>query len=109
MSQARCEERRLSYTECHDQSLVGDQALSFRLIGAAMYLHMGRRGESAGPAAGHPVVERGVALHKLSRLLSYALSAHAYLSFVGNEFGHPEWVEMPSHHNGGSFARARRR
>ncbi|EOD23951.1 hypothetical protein EMIHUDRAFT_206956 [Emiliania huxleyi CCMP1516] len=81
-----CDERRLAYAECHDQSLVGDQALAFRLMGAAMY-----DGMSAG-APPSPAVARGVALHKVSRLLTYALAADAYLNFVGNEFGHPEFL-----------------
>ena len=82
---------------------VGDQALAFRLMGAAMY-----DGMSAG-APPSPAVARGVALHKVSRLLTYALAADAYLNFVGNEFGHPEWVELPTGDNGHSFHHARRR
>jgi len=103
LTRARCDERRLAYAECHDQSLVGDQALAFRLMGAAMY-----DGMSAG-APPSPAVARGVALHKVSRLLTYALAADAYLNFVGNEFGHPEWVELPTGDNGHSFHHARRR
>jgi hypothetical protein len=101
--QSRLDERRLSYTECHDQSLVGDQALVFRLMGPLMYTHM----SLASPRS--PVVERGMALHKISRLLTCAAAADAYLNFVGNEFGHPEWIEMPSAANSGSLRLARRR
>jgi 1,4-alpha-glucan branching enzyme len=72
-------------------------------MGAAMY-----DGMSAG-APPSPAVARGVALHKVSRLLTYALAADAYLNFVGNEFGHPEWVELPTGDNGHSFHHARRR
>ena len=33
------------------------------------------------------VVERGVALHKMIRLLVHALGGEGYLNFIGNEFG----------------------
>jgi 1,4-alpha-glucan branching enzyme len=78
-------EKNIAYAESHDQALVGDQTLAFRLIGPAMYTEMDR----ANP---HPLVERGVALHKLIRLLTAAAGGEGYLTFMGNEFGHPEWI-----------------
>jgi len=82
---------------------VGDQALAFRLMGRFMYTHMALTSPRC------DIVERGIALHKLSRLLTCASAADAYLNFVGNEFGHPEWIEMPSAANSGSLRLARRR
>ncbi|MDO4774153.1 MAG: alpha-amylase family glycosyl hydrolase [Candidatus Saccharibacteria bacterium] len=97
----RPEERVITYTESHDQALVGDKTLAFRLIGRAMYDHMDK-------ADIHPKVERGVALHKLIRLLTAALHGGGWLSFMGNEFGHPEWIDFPRESNGWSYKHARR-
>ncbi len=94
-------EKRVGYVESHDQSLVGDQTLAFRLMDREMYEHMG---------VGDPnvVVERGVALLKLIRLLTFSLAGEAWLNFIGNEFGHPEWVDFPREGNGFSYHHARR-
>ncbi len=97
----RPDERHVGYAESHDQSLVGDQTLAFRLMGAAMYDDMARERFP-------PVVDRGLALHKIVRLLTFALAGDAWLSFMGNEFGHPEWVDFPREGNGWSFHHARR-
>lgn len=55
-----------------------------------------------------PVVERGMSLHKMIRLLTHALGGEGYLNFVGNEFGHPEWLDFPRAGNNNSFWYARR-
>jgi 1,4-alpha-glucan branching enzyme len=94
-------EKHVGYAESHDQALVGDKTLAFRLMDAEMYWHMGRESES-------PVIERGIALHKLIRLLTFSLAGEAYLCFMGNEFGHPEWVDFPREGNNYSFQHARR-
>ena len=94
-------EKQVGYVESHDQALVGDQTLAFRLMDQDMYWHMG---------VGSPnvIVERGLALHKMIRLITFALAGQAYLNFMGNEFGHPEWVDFPRAGNGFSYQHARR-
>ncbi len=94
-------EKNIAYAESHDQALVGDQTLAFRLIGPAMYTEMDR----ANP---HPLVERGIALHKLIRLLTASAGGEGYLTFMGNEFGHPEWIDFPREGNQWSYRHARR-
>ena len=89
LTAARAEEMRLAYCECHDQSLVGDQCLAFRLMGSSMYDGMTISSIS------DPRVIRGIALHKMARLATHAAAGDSYLNFIGNEFGHPEWIEMP--------------
>lgn len=97
----RPEEKVISYAESHDQALVGDKTLIFRLIDKDMYDHM--RIDDA-----NPVVERGIALHKLIRLLTASLNGGGYLNFMGNEFGHPEWIDFPREGNDWSYQYARR-
>jgi 1,4-alpha-glucan branching enzyme len=97
----RPEEKVISYAESHDQALVGDKTLIFRLIDKDMYDHM-----SIDDA--NPVVERGIALHKLIRLLTASLNGGGYLNFMGNEFGHPEWIDFPREGNDWSYQYARR-
>ncbi|MDO4712575.1 MAG: alpha-amylase family glycosyl hydrolase [Candidatus Saccharibacteria bacterium] len=101
LSSHRPEERVINYAESHDQALVGDKTLMFRLMDAAMYRHM----DKADP---DQTVERGVALHKLIRLLTAGLHGGGWLNFMGNEFGHPEWIDFPREGNGWSFHYARR-
>ncbi len=101
LNNRRPEERVVSYCESHDQALVGGKTLIFELIGEAMYEHMAS-------GASHPVVERGVALHKMIRLATLATAGHGYLTFMGNEFGHPEWVDFPREGNRWSYRYARR-
>ena len=74
--------RTVAYAESHDQAMVGDQTIAFRLMDKEMY---------TGMACGirNIVVERGIALHKMIRLVTIALGGQAYLNFMGNEFGHP--------------------
>lgn len=91
----------INYAESHDQALVGDQTLIFRLIDQAMYWHMRRDDDD-------PTVERGVALHKLIRLLTVMTHGGGYLNFMGNEFGHPEWIDFPREGNDWSYQHARR-
>lgn len=97
----RPEEKVISYAESHDQALVGDKTLIFRLIDKEMYWHMNKDDPDL-------AVERGVALHKLIRLLTAGLHGGGYLNFMGNEFGHPEWIDFPRQGNDWSFKHARR-
>ncbi|WP_019948009.1 alpha amylase C-terminal domain-containing protein [Hymenobacter aerophilus] len=94
-------EKTVAYAESHDQALVGDKTLAHWLLDDAIYEHMGRHDTS-------PVAARGVALHKLIRLLTISLGGEAYLNFIGNEFGHPEWVDFPREGNNWSHQFARR-
>lgn len=91
----------VAYAESHDQALVGDKTLAFWLMDKEMYFHMQKDD-------GDLVVERGIALHKMIRLLTLALGGQAYMTFMGNEFGHPEWIDFPREGNGWSYKYARR-
>ncbi len=91
----------VAYAESHDQALVGDKTIAFRLMDKEMYFHMDRASESL-------VIDRGMALHKMIRLMTIATGGQAYLNFMGNEFGHPEWIDFPREGNGWSYAHARR-
>ena len=95
-------ERSIGYAESHDQALVGDKTLMFRLCDRAMYTQMDRACQSA-------VIERGMALHKMIRLLTATAAGEGYLNFMGNEFGHPEWIDFPREGNGWSYQHCRRR
>jgi 1,4-alpha-glucan branching enzyme len=97
----RPQEKAIGYVESHDQALVGDQTVIFRLCGAEMYTAMDKADRS-------PVVERGVALHKMIRLFTLSNAGEGYLNFMGNEFGHPEWIDFPREGNGWSFQYCRR-
>lgn len=101
LSSHRPEEKVISYAESHDQALVGDKTLLFRLLDEAMYWHMQKTDDDI-------VVERGIALHKMIRLLTAATHGGGYLNFMGNEFGHPEWIDFPREGNDWSYAYARR-
>jgi len=101
LTNRRSDERTISYAESHDQALVGDQTLIFRLIGADLYEHMRREDN-------HLNVDRGMALHKMIRLITLATAANGYLNFMGNEFGHPEWIDFPRPGNNWSYRYARR-
>ena len=91
----------IAYVESHDQALVGDQTLIFRLAGAAMYDQMEAKTHT-------PVIDRATALHKLTRLLTAGAGGDGYLNFMGNEFGHPEWIDFPREGNGFSHHYCRR-
>ena len=94
-------EKTVAYVESHDQALVGDKTMIFRLADAAMYTDMDK-------ATHNPVIDRAVALHKMIRLFTLAGGGEAYLNFMGNEFGHPEWIDFPREGNGWSFHYCRR-
>lgn len=97
----RADEKTISYAESHDQALVGDKTIIFRLIDADMYWHMQKDDRNL-------VVERGIALHKMIRLATVSTINGGYLNFMGNEFGHPEWIDFPRDGNGWSHKYARR-
>ena len=91
----------IAYVESHDQALVGDQTMIFRLAGANMYTDMDK-------ATHNPVIDRAIALHKMIRAFTLGGAGEAYLNFMGNEFGHPEWIDFPREGNGWSFDYCRR-
>lgn len=97
----RPQEKRINYAESHDQSLVGDKTLFFWLTDAEAYWHMRKDDENY-------IIDRAIALHKMIRLITIATGADGYLNFIGNEFGHPEWVDFPRAENGWSFHYCRR-
>ena len=101
LTNRRADEHNISYCESHDQALVGDKTIIFRLVDADMYWHF-RKGDENGP------VDRGIALHKMIRLVTASTINGGYLNFMGNEFGHPEWIDFPREGNGWSHKYARR-
>lgn len=101
LTNKRIDEKTISYAECHDQALVGDKTLIFRLIDKDMYWYMDNGSMNL-------TVDRGIALHKLIRLVTLATSGGGYLNFMGNEFGHPEWIDFPREGNDWSYQYARR-
>ena len=102
LTSRRPKEKAIGYCESHDQALVGDKTIMFRLCDAEMYTGMSKfAGQSA-------IVDRGIALHKMIRLLTAALGGDGYLNFMGNEFGHPEWIDFPREGNGWSHHYCRR-
>ena len=101
LTNKRADEKTISYAECHDQAMVGDKTIAFRLMDAEMYTSMNKESQS-------PVVDRGMALHKMIRLVTMATCGNGYLTFMGNEFGHPEWIDFPREGNGWSYKHARR-
>ncbi len=101
LTNRRQDEKCISYCESHDQALVGDKTIIFRLIDADMYWHFHRDYRNGN-------VDRGIALHKMIRLLTLSTINGGYLNFMGNEFGHPEWIDFPREGNGWSYKYARR-
>ena len=101
LTNRRADERTIGYAESHDQALVGDQTIIFRLMGKEMYDFMGKQ-------SSHPVIDRGMALHKMIRFATLATAGSGYLNFMGNEFGHPEWIDFPREGNNWSYHYARR-
>lgn len=101
LTSKRADEKTVSYAESHDQALVGDKTIIFRLIDKEMYWHMNKESQNL-------VVDRGTALHKMIRLITAATAGNAYLTFMGNEFGHPEWIDFPREGNNWSYQYARR-
>ncbi|MDO9152536.1 MAG: alpha amylase C-terminal domain-containing protein [Paludibacter sp.] len=101
LTNRREDEKTINYAESHDQALVGDKTIIFRLIDSEMYWHM-QRGDNT------LIVDRGIALHKMIRLITATTINGGYLNFMGNEFGHPEWIDFPREGNGWSHKYARR-
>ena len=101
LTNKREDEKTISYAECHDQAMVGDKTIAFRLMDKEMYFSMNKDSQS-------PVVDRGIALHKMIRLVTLNTCGDGYLNFMGNEFGHPEWIDFPREGNGWSYKHARR-
>jgi len=95
-------EKSIAYAESHDQALVGDKTLAFWMMDKEMYTNM----SDLSPMT--PVIERGLGLHKMIRLLVHSLGGEGYLNFEGNEFGHPEWLDFPRAGNNNSYHYARR-
>lgn len=92
----------IAYAESHDQALVGDKTLAFWLMDKEMYTNMSDLTDRT------PIIDRGLSLHKIIRLLTHSLGGEGYLNFIGNEFGHPEWLDFPREGNNSSFQHARR-
>jgi 1,4-alpha-glucan branching enzyme len=101
LTTGRAQEKNIGYCESHDQALVGDKTIMFRLCDAQMYTGMNKN-------SGDLVIDRGVALHKMIRLITASLAGAGYLNFMGNEFGHPEWIDFPREGNGWSYHYCRR-
>ncbi len=101
LTQHRPEERIISYCESHDQAIVGDKTLIFRMLDAEIYTGMAKSYHSF-------TVDRGIALHKMIRLITFSTAGGGYLNFMGNEFGHPEWIDFPREGNNWSYKYARR-
>ena len=97
----RPSEKNIGYSESHDQALVGDKTIMFRLCDAEMYWKMAKNTQSL-------IIDRGIALHKMIRLVTASLAGEGYLNFMGNEFGHPEWIDFPREGNGFSYHYCRR-
>lgn len=97
----RTDERTVSYVESHDQALVGDKTVIFRLADKEMYFSMAKSVQSL-------VIDRAIALHKMIRLITLTTTGAGYLNFMGNEFGHPEWIDFPREGNNWSYKYARR-
>ena len=97
----RPREKVIGYCESHDQALVGDKTIMFRLCDKEMYYSMSKNSQNA-------IVDRGMALHKMLRLITMSLGGEGYLTFMGNEFGHPEWIDFPREGNGWSYHYCRR-
>ena len=101
LTNKRVDEKTVSYAECHDQALVGDKTIMFRLADKDMYTSMSKSTPSL-------TIDRAVALHKMIRLATLGTCGGGYLNFMGNEFGHPEWIDFPREGNGWSYKYARR-
>jgi len=101
LTNKRAEEKVVSYVESHDQALVGGKTFFFTMADAAIYWGMGKDQHGA-------EIDRALALHKMARLATLGLNGGAYLNFMGNEFGHPEWIDFPRAENGWDYSHARR-
>lgn len=101
LSNRRYKEKTIAYAESHDQALVGDKTIAFRLMDKEMYFNMHVDDQNV-------IVDRGIALHKMIRLITISLGGEGYLNFIGNEFGHPDWIDFPREGNNWSYQYARR-
>jgi len=101
LSNRRYKEKTIAYAESHDQAMVGDKTIAFWLMDKEMYYHMHVNDQNM-------VIDRGIALHKMLRLFTISLGGEGYLNFIGNEFGHPEWIDFPREGNNWSHKYARR-
>jgi 1,4-alpha-glucan branching enzyme len=101
LTNRRADEKTVGYAESHDQALVGDKTILFRLIDKDIYFNMAKGKQSL-------IIDRGLALHKMIRLITISTAGAAYLNFMGNEFGHPEWIDFPRDGNQWSYQYARR-
>uniref|UniRef100_A0A182W3S4 1,4-alpha-glucan branching enzyme n=1 Tax=Anopheles minimus TaxID=112268 RepID=A0A182W3S4_9DIPT len=102
LTNRRWKENTVAYAESHDQALVGDKTIAFWLMDKEMYTHMSTLSDPS------LIIDRGIALHKMIRLITHGLGGEAYLNFMGNEFGHPEWLDFPHVKNNESYHYARR-
>ncbi|VDM16166.1 unnamed protein product [Hydatigera taeniaeformis] len=102
LTNRRWGEANIAYAECHDQALVGDKTISFWLMDKEMYTHMSTLSDPS------LIIDRGIALHKMIRFITHSLGGEGYLNFMGNEFGHPEWLDFPRQGNNSSYHYARR-
>jgi 1,4-alpha-glucan branching enzyme len=91
MTNRRRFEKCVGYCESHDQAIVGDKTIAMWLFDADIYTGMSHIEGQASSLR----VDRGMALHKMIRLITLSLAGDAYLNFMGNEFGHPEWIDFP--------------
>ena len=101
MTTRRPQEKVIGYCESHDQALVGDKTILFRMADAEMYTGMMKEYHSM-------TMDRAIELHKIIRLFTMSLGGNGYLNFMGNEFGHPEWIDFPREGNGWSYKYCRR-
>ena len=101
MNNRRLKEKTIAYAESHDQAMVGDKTTAFWLMDKEMYWHMKKEDQNL-------IIDRGIALHKMIRLFTISLGGEGYLNFIGNEFGHPEWIDFPREGNDWSYKYARR-
>lgn len=101
MTNRRFNEKTVAYAESHDQAIVGDKTVAFWLMDKEMYYGMQVSDQNL-------VIDRGIALHKMIRLFTGTLGGEAYLNFIGNEFGHPEWIDFPREGNNWSYKYAKR-
>ncbi|MEA3446795.1 MAG: alpha-amylase family glycosyl hydrolase [Bacteroidota bacterium] len=101
MLDRKADTKTIAYAESHDQALVGDKTIAFRLMDKEMYFNMRVSDQNE-------IIDRGMALHKMIRLFTISLGGEAYMNFIGNEFGHPEWVDFPREGNNWSYKYARR-
>ena len=101
LSNKRWDEKTIHYAESHDQALVGDKTIIFWLMDQDMYFNMRVDQQNL-------TIDNGMALHKMIRLITIATAGNGYLNFMGNEFGHPEWIDFPNRHNNWSYHYARR-